>query len=125
MKASVYSGVVVIFLAVYLFFSPVRVYAYHPFYVSVTEMSLNSKTKSLEISCKMFAEDVEDVLKQNYKLPVDLSNAKLQDQNNKLINDYILKHFSINIASRPATLKFVGFEKENESVYCYFEVLNV
>ena len=100
MKASVYSGVVVIFLAVYLFFSPVRVYAYHPFYVSVTEMSLNSKTKSLEISCKMFAEDVEDVLKQNYKLPVDLSNAKLQDQNNKLINDYILKHFSINIIRR-------------------------
>lgn len=125
MKTSLHKGILVIFLGIYLLFTPVHVYAYHPFYVSVTEMSLNSKTQSLEISCKMFAEDIEDVLKQNYKVPVDLSEAKMQAQNNKLINDYILKHFSINIASRAAALKFVGFEKENESVYCYFEVLNV
>lgn len=88
-------------------------------------MSLNSKTKSLEISCKMFAEDFEDVLKQNYKVPVDLDNNKTQAQNSKLINDYVLKHFSISIDSKTEVLKFVGFEKESESVYCYFEILSV
>lgn len=125
MKAILYKSILVIFLTVYLFFIPVQVYAYHPFYISVTEMSLNSTTKSLEISCKMFAEDIEDILKQNYKVPVDLSNEKMQVQNNKLISNYILKHFSINIDSKVTALKFVGFEKESESVYCYFEVLNV
>ena len=125
MKARLYRSALVIFLVTYLFFNPVHVYAYHPFYVSVTEMSLNSKTKSLEISCKMFAEDIEDVLKQNYKVPVDLGNGKMQAQNNKLINDYVLKHLAINIDARTAALKFVGFEKDNESVYCYYEVMNV
>lgn len=115
----------IISFSLYFLFTPVHVYAYHPFYISVTEMALNSKTKSLEITCKMFAEDMEDVLKQNYKTPVDLDNDKMQMQNNKLINDYILKHFSINIDSKPTALKFVGFEKESESIYCYFEVLNV
>lgn len=115
----------IILLHIYLFFAPVHVYAFHPFYISVTEMSLNSKTKSLEISCKMFAEDMEDVLKQNYKVAVDLDNEKMQAQNNKLITNYILKHFSINIDSKAAALKFVGFEKESESIYCYFEVMNV
>ncbi len=115
----------IIFLNIYLFFAPVNVYAYHPFYVSVTEMSLNSKTKSLEISCKMFAEDIEDVLKQNYKVPVDLSSDKMQLQNNKLINDYIQKHLSVKLDSKTAALQFVGFEKESESVYCYLEVVGV
>ncbi|WP_018612630.1 DUF6702 family protein [Segetibacter koreensis] len=125
MKARLYRSALVIFLVTYLFFTPVQVYAYHPFYVSVTEMLLNSKTKSLEISCKMFAEDIEDVLKQNYKVPVDLGNDKMQAQNNKLINDYVLKHLSINLDARTTALKFVGFEKDNESVYCYYEVMNV
>jgi hypothetical protein len=88
-------------------------------------MTYNAKTKSIEISCKMFAEDVEDVLKQNYKIKVDLSNDKQQAQNNNLMNDYIVKHFSINIDSKPANFKFVGFEKDKESVYCYLEVVNV
>jgi hypothetical protein len=88
-------------------------------------MTYNAKTKSIEISCKMFAEDIEDVLKQNYKIKVDLSNDKQQAQNNNLMNDYIVKHFSINIDSKPANFKFVGFEKDKESVYCYLEVVNV
>lgn len=125
MKSILHKAFIVTLVGICLFFTPKQASAFHPFYISVTEMSLNSKTKSLEISCKMFAEDVEDVLKQNYKVPVDLDNDKLKVQNNKLLNDYILKHLSINIASTAATLKFVGFEKENESVYCYFEVLNV
>lgn len=125
MKSVINKSILVIFLNIYLLIIPAPVYAFHPFYISVTEMLLNSKTKSLEISCKMFAEDIEDALKQNYKTSVDLGNDKLQAQNNKLINDYILKHLSINIDSKAAVLKFVGFEKESESIYCYFEVVNV
>ena len=108
-----------------LFFTSANAYAFHPFYVSVTEMNYNAKTKSFEVSCKMFAEDIENVLKQNYKINVDLSNDKLVSQNNNLVNDYMLKHLAFTIDSKPVTFKFVGFEKDKESVYCYLEVLNV
>lgn len=125
MKTIVHRLILIIFLNTYWFCASAHAFTFHPFYISVTEMLLNAKTKSLEISCKMFAEDAEDVLKQNYKMPVDLENDKMQAQNNKLLNDYIIKHFSININSKTAALHFIGFEKENESVYCYYEVLNV
>jgi hypothetical protein len=97
----------------------------HPFYVSVTEINYNAKNKNLEISCKMFSEDMENILKQKYKVPIDLTNEKQQQQSNKIISDYILKHLSINIDSKSAALKYVGFEKESESIYCYFEVANL
>lgn len=96
--------------------------AAHPFYVSVTEVNHNSKEGTLEISCKIFADDMEDVLKQNYKKAVDLTDARQQAQNNQLVSDYIQKHLSIAADGRGQRLAYVGFEKEAESVYCYFEV---
>jgi hypothetical protein len=95
---------------------------YHPFYVSVTEINHNAKEQSIEVSCKIFADDMEEVLKKNYKVAVDLSNTKQQAQTDKLIADYISKHLTFSTDGKPVKLQYVGFEKESESVYCYFEI---
>jgi hypothetical protein len=99
--------------------------AAHPFYVSVTEINHNNKEKTLEISCKIFADDMEETLKNNYKTTVDLTNKNQQQLIDRLLNDYIQKHLSLITNGKTTSLKYVGFEKESESVYCYFEVQNV
>jgi hypothetical protein len=98
---------------------------FHPFYVSVTEINHNAKDKTLEISCKIFADDMEEVLKKNNNKPVDLANAKQLNQNNQYVADYIQKRLTINVDGKNVKLSFIGFEKDKESVYCYFEVPNV
>ena len=97
----------------------------HPFYVSVTEINHNAKDKALEISCKMFADDMEDILKQQYKTKVDLSNNQQAEQNNKLLVDYITKHLAFTADGKPVKLNYVGYEKESESVYVYLEGINL
>jgi hypothetical protein len=104
---------------------PVLVSFLHPFYVSVTEVEHNRNEGSLEISCKIIAEDLEEVLKTKYKTKVDLSAENQQAVNDKLVADYILKHLSISTDGKLAKLTYVGFEKQSESVFCYFEVVNV
>ena len=99
--------------------------AFHPFYVSVTEIHHNGTNKALEISCKIFVDDMEETLKKNYKAKVDLSNSQNQEQNNKLIADYISRHLVFVADGKPQKLSYVGYEKESEAVYCYFEVPNV
>src|SRR5688572_1645928 len=89
--------------------------ALHPFYVSVTEVHHNAKDKTLEISCKIFADDMEDILEKNYKKAVDLSNEKQLAQNNGLIAHYISSHFSVAADDRKRTLDYLGFEKESEA----------
>lgn len=125
MRSTIYKFFLIFLLSGSVLITSANKYRFHPFYVSVTEMNYNAKSKSFEISCKMFAEDMEDVLKQNYKTQVDLSNEKQQAQNNHMMNDYMLKHLSFTLDSKPASFKFVGFEKEKESVYCYLELVNV
>jgi hypothetical protein len=99
--------------------------AVHPYYVSVTEINHNQKEKTLEITCKIFIDDMEDVLKLNFNTPVNLSDSKQQLKNDKLISDYIRKNLNIAPNQKTGNLEFVGYEKDSESVFCYFEMLNV
>jgi hypothetical protein len=97
----------------------------HPLYVTVTEIHHNAKERTLEISCKIFADDMEEILEKNYKKAVDLTNEKQAGQNNNLIADYISSHFSVTADAKRQKLEYLGFEKEAEAVYCYFEVKDI
>lgn len=99
--------------------------AYHPFYVSVTEIHHNAKENTLEISCRMYADDLENVLKQNYHTVVDLTNRKQQAQHDKLLSHYLGKKLLLATDEKIRKLDYLGYEKESESVYCYFEVKDI
>jgi hypothetical protein len=97
----------------------------HPFYVSVTEINHNAKDKTLEISCKLFAEDFEKTLETSGKTEVDLTHPKNKEQVNKLVSDYLMKHLFLKVDGKPVVIEFVGFEKENEAVWCFMQVEGV
>ena len=97
----------------------------HPFYVSVTEINQNATEKSLEISCKFFADDFEHTLEKAFKTQLDIISDKDKASFDKFIPDYVGKHFSLLVDGKPVKLSYVGYEKEKESVYCYFEITNI
>lgn len=105
--------------------SPAGATAYHPFYVAVTEINHNASAKTLEISCKLFADDLEQVLEKTYHTALDISAAKDKAALDKFISDYIHKHLGLAIDGKAVQLNYIGYEKEKESAYCYFEVSNV
>jgi len=97
----------------------------HPFYISVTEMNLNPTDKTLEVSCKMFADDLEQILEKNNHAELDISADKDKTKFDSYIPSYIKSHLTVSIDGRPVSLSYIGFEKEKESAYCYFQVENV
>lgn len=96
--------------------------AFHPFYVSVTEITQNSAAKSLEVSCKFFADDFEETLQNAYKLQLDVTTENERPTFDKLIPDYVSKHLQMIADGKPLKLSYVGYERDKEAVYCYFEV---
>ncbi len=97
----------------------------HPFFVSVTEIQHNSKDRSLEISCKIFTDDFEKTLRQNYKTHIDLLNPKDKAAMDKLISGYIKGHLQIISDGALLNLQFVGYENDEEAVWCHFQVENM
>jgi hypothetical protein len=105
-------------------FMPLLLSAFHPFYVSVTEITHNAKTQDYEISCKLFAEDLEAQLQKGAKTTIDLGASAQHVQNEKLVGAYMQQHLSFNADGKALSLHYLGFEVDKEAVFCYFEVEN-
>lgn len=93
----------------------------HPYHVSVTEITHNVKENTLEVSCKMFDEDIEEALKKINSVPVDVGSAKDSARVFKFLENYFSKHFAISLDGQKANQKFLGFERSEDEVWCYFE----
>lgn len=97
----------------------------HPFHVSVTEINHNAAARTLEISCKLFTDDFENVLEQDYKTKVDLINFPDKSKMDSLVKKYLYSHLSIKVNGRFVKLNYIGFENESEAVYGYLEAEEV
>ncbi len=97
----------------------------HPLFVSVTEINHNSHDKTLEISCKSFTDDLEKAIEKSANIKLDLFNVKDKPAAEKAITDYIKKHLVLKVDGKPVQMEFVGFERESEATWSYFQVNNV
>ncbi len=98
---------------------------FHPYYVSVTELKHNAKAQSLEISCKLFADDAELALKKMSGERLDILNPSSKAQVNQLLSKYIPKHLKITVNGKAVVLQYLGYELESEAIWCYFEASGV
>ena len=98
---------------------------FHPFYVSVSEINHNAKEKTLEISCKLFLDDMEKTLKKQSNAQVELTSPKEPKKAQQQIADYVKKHLAIKIDGKPVVLEFIGYEIEGASLWSYYQVKNV
>ncbi len=110
------------------FFSPLSFsseYTRHPFYVSVTEVRENAKEKILEVTARIFTDDFEKELRDKFNTHVDLLNDADRPAMAKLVNTYIDAHLQISVDGKPCKLQYIGFEKDEEAVNCYFQVNDI
>lgn len=92
----------------------------HPFFVTVTEIEHNAKAQTLEISVKIFSDDFEETLRNNYKTKIDILDKSENKNNSKYISDYISKHLNIYINGELKKIEFLGYEQDEEAVRSYF-----
>jgi hypothetical protein len=99
---------------------------YHPFFVSMTEMDYNTKDKELEVSVRIFTDDLENTIRKYHPgIKVDILHPANQEQMNQFVNEYIVKHLQMKINGATVPMAFAGYEQQNESIWSYFEVKNV
>lgn len=93
----------------------------HAFHTSVTELHYNAKTKSLEISIRVFTDDLQTALtKENGKKKVVLEK---NDAFDALVQRYISKHFVlISPLKQRRASTYVGKEQENDATWIYLEM---
>jgi hypothetical protein len=93
----------------------------HPFHLSSTELNYNSKENTLELSCRIFTDDLEAALSKNYKVKTDLSNTSKHKDMDLLVKKYALSNLALRANGKMLGLNYLGFEKDNEAIVVYLE----
>lgn len=93
----------------------------HPVYVSVTSIEYNKKEELLEVSCKLFIDDMEKFLKARSGRKVDLLHPAADGKTDSMLYAYLNAHLSLQVNGSPAPLKYSGFEPEGDVIYVYLE----
>ncbi|GAB3502725.1 hypothetical protein GCM10027341_30910 [Spirosoma knui] len=99
----------------------------HDFHASVTQMQYNQKNRVFEISIRIFTDDFEKALSEEYKTKVHLSSTpsadRSSDKNGPLIEKYIRSHFAyVNAQKQTKPFDYVGHEVEADANWLYLEM---
>ncbi len=98
---------------------------FHPFYVSVTEVNHNAKTQSVEISCRMFYDDLEHVLEKQNKVKLDIVKPPNKQLMNQLISQYVRKHLILKADGKLLVPDYIGYEIQEDGAWSYFEIKGI
>ncbi len=94
---------------------------YHPNHVSVTDINLNPKSGTIELSMQLFAEDLESVIRKYHDAEYMLDDKTFEGAPREVLIDYIKKNFMLNAQNAKVDIAFVGLEMTDDLVKCYFE----
>lgn len=98
----------------------------HPVHISVTEINYNEKSKSFQMTTRIFIDELELGVRAQRKDPdMDLLEPKNGVTTKQLIQNYLDAHIKIKIDGKPVKTNFLGFEKEDVSIVSYIEIENI
>lgn len=92
----------------------------HAFHASITLVEFNQNSQNLQVTSKLFTDDLERALENATGKKIRLENGA--DTYKAAIQDYITKHFKISKCFVDPTTIFVGYETEFDLTYVYLEI---
>lgn len=94
-------------------------FALHKFYVGVYQVNYVPKKKELQITTRIFIDDLEKTLEKKFQKRIYLATPKEITETNDLIKQYLHEKVMIFVNSSPKNLKFLGKETEDNVLICY------
>ncbi|WP_395060714.1 DUF6702 family protein [Flavobacterium sp.] len=100
-------------------------FAMHKFYVSIYQVNFNQKKQMLEITSRIFIDDLNDVLKTKYNQKTHIGEANETPEDIVLMEKYILNNFSLKINGQQKRINYLSKELEGNVVICYYNVKEI
>gem|GEM_PF-327342 len=97
----------------------------HDFHVSLTEVRHNPKEQTLEVSVRLFTDDLDKAIVLSTGQSTGLFAGSETPATEGLISAYLSRNIGIEVDGKPLKLQFLGKELQTDAVWCYLEVKEV
>jgi hypothetical protein len=99
--------------------------AVHKFYVTVTNIAYSEKDKAIQITSRIFIDDLEKTFKERYDLKSKMATKDEVKDVDVYIEKYIRSKFIITMNQEQQEYRFIGKKYDNDLVVVYLEIPNV
>lgn len=94
----------------------------HKFYVSIYQIDYAPEKKMLQITARIFTDDLNEALTKKYNRKTFLGEKNEMPADVDLLQKYLLENFSVKVNKKPVAIHFLSREFENNVTICYFNV---
>jgi hypothetical protein len=104
-----------------LIFLFVGLSVFHEYHVSVCDINFNTEKQLLEVTHRIFADDLENTLKMQ-NIHLDVMNRNDYDVNDPYFEDYLKKHIKVKANTTNTSIVWLGHQVKSDLIVCYYEV---
>ncbi len=94
----------------------------HKFYLSVTQVRYSEKDDALQITTRLFIDDMNSVLTERYDIDARLGTNEETDVDVEYLEKYVRTKFTVSINGEQMDYTFLGKKYDTDVVICYLEV---
>ena len=109
-------------IVLYFLISGVGFTSAHPFYVSICQVKFNSETSLLEVSLKIFTDDLIKGLENAGHRNLYIGEEKEDAKTDVYLFDYIKSKLQFTVNGKKEDYRFLGKEIDEAVVWSYFEI---
>lgn len=99
--------------------------AFHPFYVSICQVDHNTESQSLELTFKIFVDDLNTGLKAHTDEKMWIGDEQEHADAETLVQKYLQNRVQFKVNGAPAAFNWIGKEVEEDICWVYMEIPNV
>ena len=97
----------------------------HKFYVSIYQINYSSDKKMLQITSRLFVDDVNAVLYKKFGKKTFLGEKNESQEDVNLMKKYILDNFSLKVNGQLKPINYLSKEMEGNVIICYFNIKDI
>ncbi|MGB5429315.1 DUF6702 family protein [Eudoraea sp.] len=97
----------------------------HKFYVSVTNIQYSEEDNSLQITSRIFIDDLENVLEERYGVKMNLATEKESKETNHYVEKYMRSKLVFSADGKDRAFVFLGKKYDNDLIICYLEIEDI
>lgn len=113
---------VAVFLLLFLGLTSMTV---HRFYVAIYQIDFVPKKKRLEITTRIFMDDLNDAVSKAYKKSTNIGTEKEKPEDITLLKKYLNDNFKLTVNGKFKAYTYLSREVESNVVICYLSVKEV
>ena len=108
--------------ALILLVFPLLAFTAHKFYISVTNINYTEQEDALQITSRIFIDDLENVLQERYDFNAQLATEHESEMADDYVEKYFRTKFVVKLNGEYVDYTFLGKKYDNDIIICYLEL---